>query len=98
LGASFIQVSADRTEVFTETANGVTTTLGSWSDHESDSVVRFAAGITAGADVQLGRGFYAGVFGGYEWAVDDVRLSIGPNEVSVNGSGYVAGLVIGKRF
>lgn len=98
LGASFIQVSADRTEVFTETTSGVTTTLGSWSDHESDSVVRFAAGITAGADVQLGKGYYAGVFGGYEWAVDDVRLSIGPNEVSVNGSGYVAGLVIGKRF
>lgn len=99
LGVSYIEVTADRTETFTETATGGgTTTLGSWHDHASTGAVRFAAGITAGADLELGKGYYAGIFGGYEWAVDAVQLNIGPNSAAVNGSGFVAGLVVGKRF
>lgn len=99
LGLSYIQIIADRTEVFTDTSvAGVTTTLGTWRDHRSDSGVRFAAGLTGGAAWDLGDGFYAGAFGGYEWAVDAVRINIGPNTASVNGSGYVVGAVLGKRF
>ena len=99
LGVGFIQVTADRTEVFTETtAGGSTTILGTWHDHRTECAVRLAAGLTAGAAMELGDGYYAGAFGGYEWAVDAVRLTIGPNSASVNGSGFVAGAVLGKRF
>lgn len=99
LGVSYIAVAADRTETFTETTpGGGTTTLGSWHDHTNTGGVRFAAGITAGADLELGKGYYAGILGGYQWAVDAVQINIGPNAAAVSGSGFVAGLVVGKRF
>lgn len=99
LGVSYIAVTADRTETFTATATGGgTTTLGTWHDHSTEGAWRFAAGFTAGADADLGKGYYAGIFGGYEWAVDDVQLAVGPNTASLNGSGYVVGFVLGRRF
>ncbi len=99
LGVSYISMTADRTEVLTETATGGgTSTLGTWHDHRTAGVWRFTTGLTAGADVDLGKGYYAGIFGGYQWTVDDVRIAIGPNTASLNPSGFVAGLVLGRRF
>lgn len=99
LGVSYLSLTADRDETFTQTATGgARTSLGQWHDHQSETAWRFALGLTAGADWDLGDGYYAGIFGGYEWAVNDVRLAVGPNTVTFNGSGYVAGVVLGYRY
>ena len=95
LGVGYVDLAAERSELFTDSRAGL---LGSWKDRASEASWHFTAGLTAGADVDFGRGFYGGVFGGYEWAVDEVRFAIGPNHVSLDASGFVAGLMFGKRF
>jgi hypothetical protein len=94
-----VDLDVPRSEVFVQTpAGGGTSVVNRWSNHASQLDVLLGLGITAGADVDLGKGFYAGVFGGYEWVTDKVNLTVGPNTVSFDGSGYVVGAVFGKRF
>ncbi len=94
-----MDAEVSRDEVFTQTtAGGASTVMGRWSNHANSLNARFGLGVTAAADLDLGRGFYAGVFGGYEWMPDKVNLAVGPGTVSFDGSGYVAGAVIGKKF
>lgn len=95
LGVGYVDLAAERSELFADSRAGL---LGSWKDRASEGSWHFTAGLTAGADIDFGRGFYGGVFGGYEWAVDDARFAIGPNHVSLDASGFVAGLMFGKRF
>ncbi len=99
LGMTYLQVDADRKESFVETTpGGARSTLGAWHDQESESAWRFTFGLTAGGDWDLGDGYYAGIYGGYEWTLNDVRLNLGPNEIRFNGSGFVAGVVLGYRY
>ena len=99
IGIGYVDISARRTETFIQNTPGAgATTLASWRDSEDSNGVRFASGITAGADVQLGRGIHAGIFGGYDWVVSPMRFSVGPNRVELDSSGFVAGVVIGKTF
>jgi len=96
---NLVDAEVSRDEVFTQTtAGGASTVMGRWSNHANSLNARFGLGVTAAADLDLGRGFYAGVFGGYEWMPDKVNLAVGPGTVSFDGSGYVAGAVIGKQF
>jgi hypothetical protein len=99
LGVSYLDVLAQRSEVFANEPNtGAATTLGSWQDRSREGAFRFAAGITAGADLDLGAGFSIAAFGGYEWTVNDVRIDVGPSYVDFDGSGFVAGAALRKRF
>jgi hypothetical protein len=99
VGIGYLDVSADRSEVFVQTATGGgSTLLGSWTDHQDKTGIRFTTGLTAGADWDLGNGFYTGVAGGYDWVVGATRLNLGPNTVSMDGSGFVGRMVVGKRF
>ena len=99
IGVALLDISAERSEVFIRTAtDGTKTQLGSWHDQKNQTTVRFTAGVTGGADYDLGNDFYAGIYGGYDWAVDTARFSLGPNTISMDGSGFVAGAVVGKRF
>ena len=84
-----------RNEVFAQSGGGV---IGRWSNHGSEQNVLFGLGVSGGVDLDLGKGFYAGVFGGYEWVTQKVDLSSGPNTISYDPSGYVFGAVFGKRF
>ena len=95
LGLALLDVSAKRAETFVDSTQG---NLGNWNDSSSSSKWRFTTGLSAGADVDLGGGYYAGLNGGYEWTVADVSFNLGPNNVSFSGSGYVFGLTFGKRF
>ena len=99
ISANYVNVDVDRSETFVATyADGSTATLNSWSDTGSESKWLFGAGATAGADVQFGNGYFAGIYGGYEWVADEVDVTVGPNTVSVDMSGYTAGVQAGKRF
>ncbi len=95
LGVAFLDVSAKRAETFVDSAQG---SRGNWSDSSSSAKWRLTTGLSIGADVDLGSGYYAGLNGGYEWTVADVSFNLGPNNVSFSGSGYVFGLTFGKRF
>ena len=95
LGVAYVDVSTDRSEYFRTSTGGL---LASWQDHASAGQFRFATGITGGVDADLGHGYYAGAYGGYEWVLEDVSLASGPNTISLNPSGFVAGLVLGKKF
>jgi hypothetical protein len=69
-----------------------------WSDHAGDRQVYLGFGLTGGANLDLGKGWFTGVFGGYEWVMENVDLAIGPNRVSVDASGWTAGLAFGRSF
>jgi hypothetical protein len=48
--------------------------------------------------LDLGKGFSAGVFGGYEYVPEKASVAVGPNTLSFGISGWVAGAVVGVRF
>jgi hypothetical protein len=96
---NYVDVNVSRSESFVASyADGSTATLNSWSDQTDKSEWIFGAGLTVDADVQFGNGYFAGLWGGYEWVSDDVEVEVGPNQVSVDVSGYTVGLLGGKKF
>jgi hypothetical protein len=82
-------VRLHRTEMFQPNA---------WYHHSRESQVAVGLGVTAGADLDLGKGFYTGAFGGYEWITRPAKVTVGPNSGTIDASGFVAGAVLGKRF
>lgn len=86
-------VDVKRSEVFAYRG-----TVTRWSDRADETKLTVGLGITAGANVDLGKGWFTGVFGGYEWVPDKTKINVGPNTVSLDASGWVAGLSIGKNF
>jgi hypothetical protein len=99
ISVNVIDVEARRSEVFVQQpAAGPSAVVNRWSNHESQMDVFFGLGVTGSANVEMGKGYYASVFGGYEWVSQKVEFTVGPNTVSFDGSGYVIGVTLGKRF
>jgi hypothetical protein len=99
IGLDLVNLDVPRSEVFVQTpAGGPSVVVSRWSNQASQTAALLGFGVTGGADLDLGKGFYAGLFGGYEWVAQKVNLTVGPNAVSFDGSGYVVGAVFGKRF
>ncbi len=86
-------VDIKRSEVFAYRG-----TVTRWSDRADETKLMVGLGITAGANLDLGKGWFAGVFGGYEWVPDETKINVGPNTVTLDASGWVAGLTLGKQF
>jgi hypothetical protein len=94
-----IDASVERTEEFIQTpAGGGSTVLGKWTDRGDRQQLFFGLGAVGEANMDLGKGYYAGAFGGYEWVSDSLKVSVGPNSVRLDASGWVVGLNLGKRF
>ena len=72
--------------------------LSQWSDRAGQREVNLGLGITGGANLNLGKGWFTGVFGGFEWVMENMDFTVGPNRVSVDASGWTAGLAFGKSF
>lgn len=99
VSANILQASAHRTETFIQTsAAGGSSVLAQWSDHGSHQGLSMGLGAVGGFDVDLGNGFFAGGFGGYDWIANDVNVSVGPNVLNIDATGWVAGGVVGIRF
>ncbi|MBN1269749.1 MAG: hypothetical protein JXB04_09190, partial [Kiritimatiellae bacterium] len=98
ISATRVEMDAKRTEEFVAVySDGRTQTLSRWEDDECEGEWLFGAGVQAGAEVDLGSGWFAGIFGGYDW-VDEVEMDIGPNTVTLDPSGYTVGIEIGKKI
>ena len=89
ISLNLIDADVHRTEVFA----GQT-----WSDNGSKFDVRFGMGINGGASLDLGHGFYLGVSGGYDYVPQHLDVSVGPNTISLDPSGWEVSGVIGVRF
>ncbi|HVV72312.1 MAG TPA: hypothetical protein VHI52_12575, partial [Verrucomicrobiae bacterium] len=75
VSANIVQASAQRNETFIQsTAAGGSTVLGRWSDHASHQGLSMGLGAVGGFDVDLGGGFFAGGFGGYDWIAKEVNV------------------------
>jgi hypothetical protein len=94
-----VGLDAQRTERFIQDQTGTAgRVLRSWSDQSTQYDVLLGLGVTGGIDLDLGKGFFAGIFGGYEWVIDEAKASVGPSTVALDCSGFVAGALLGKRF
>jgi hypothetical protein len=88
-------MQVERTETF-QFGDGTGRT--SWRDTADKLKAAFGLSGVAGADLDLGKGWFTGIFGGYEWVPDKTKINVGPNTVSLDASGWVAGLSVGKNF
>ena len=96
---NIVDASVKRTESFVQVpTGGAATVLAQWSDHASRQEVYLGLGAVGGVDLDFGKGYYGGVFGGYEWVSDSLKVAVGPNNILLDASGWVAGLSVGKRF
>lgn len=96
---NYLDFSADRKEVFTTTsADGSTQTLNNWSDSVNAGRWRLGLECSAGVDVDVYKGWTVGLFGGFDWQTQKAEVDVGPNTVSVDLSGYMAGVEFGKMF
>jgi hypothetical protein len=98
LGLAVVGLNAERTESFYNTTSAGTAQLKSWRDSQNGWQVSFSGGVTAGVDYDLGKGYFVGVFGGYNWVVNPTQVELGPSRVTMDASGYVTGAVFGRRF
>jgi hypothetical protein len=98
LGLAVVGLNAERTESFYNNTSAGTTQLGSWRDSQNGWQVSFSGGVTAGVDYDLGKGYFVGIFGGYNWVVNPTQVELGPSRVTMDASGYVTGAVFGRRF
>lgn len=99
LSLNHLRLRAYRSEVFEkEYSDGSRIARQSWSDRESRDLFRFGAGVNAGLDWHSGDRWFAGLRAGYEWVPEKARLSVGPNRVSVDASGYTLSAAAGFRF
>ena len=89
ISLNLIDADVHRTEMFA----GQT-----WSDNGSKFDVRFGMGINGGASLDLGHGFYLGISGGYDYVPQHLDVSVGPNTISLDPSGWEVSGVIGVRF
>jgi hypothetical protein len=99
ISLNIADANVQRTEEFIQNpAAGGSVVLGKWSDQGQRQQVFVGLGAVGGANMDLGRGYYTGVFGGYEWVSDSLKVTVGPNTVRLDASGWVVGLNVGKRF
>jgi hypothetical protein len=99
VSANIIDVNGQRTEVFVQTpAGGSSAVIDRWSDQGSHLGVSVGLGALGAIDLDLGRGFFTSAFGGYEWVAEKVNVTLGPNVLSADASGWVVGGLIGLKF
>lgn len=95
---NLINVDAMRNEeLVSHYPSGDMMSLGSWQDKESDNSVRIGAAIEAGVNVKLSESWFAGITAGYEW-IDNTSVTVGPNEINIDLSGFTTSFIIGVRF
>ena len=99
VGAAFSVVEADRAESLIGTSvAGVKNTIHTWHDSTTNREWSLMGGATGGANIQLTRRVFADLHAGYEWTSSNNGLTVGPNTLTLNPSGYTAGASIGVKF
>jgi hypothetical protein len=99
LSLNYVSTGVQRSETFLAVhADGSVESLDSWHDHAGKAKLMLGAGVTAGVDINIGGGFFAGIWGGYERVSGDFNINVGPNAVSLDLTGYTAGAAVGFCF
>ncbi len=91
---SLLDARLRREETFETDAGRV---VGQWNDRADEQKWLWGATISLGAQWQLNEQLYLGASGGYDW-VETTRLSIGPDRVAYDISGYQLELALGWTF
>ncbi len=93
-----LDVTASRREQFVGIAdNGVESVLNAWHDKNSASRLLAGAGIELASHIRVTESVFLGLRGGYEW-VDKTSITVGPNKVALDLSGYTASAAAGVKF
>jgi hypothetical protein len=99
VGINIVDAAVERKELFVQVpAGGVSRVVRQWRDEGKAQEVFFGMGVTGGLEVEMGRDYFGGIFGGYEWVSELANVVVGPNNVRLDASGWVVGLSVGKRF
>lgn len=91
---NLLDASLRRHETFSQ-GNG--TVIASWEDREDKWACRGGIGAQLGLQVAVTEHWRVSAAGGYDW-VDKYRLSVGPDRVSIDLSGYEVELAVGRSF
>ncbi len=94
LTLNLLDADMRRTETFRQ-ANGAV--ISSWNDNSDKQSWRTGAGVQVGVQLALSEQWHVTAAGGYEW-VDKYSLSVGPDRVHVDLSGYQLELALGRAF
>lgn len=95
----YMTAELTRNEVIIRTAqDGSQSTTAVWRDTENDESWVPAAGLLAGAGLELDNGWFAEASAGYEWMMDKPEFSVGPSRVRIDLSGLQAAAGLGLRF
>lgn len=99
ISANYVDVDVERNEEFVKIySDGRTEVLQSWRDEESEGKWRFGVGVIGGLQVNLNETWFATAFGAYDWIEEEVEVPVGPNTITIDPSGYSAGVEIGKKL
>jgi len=94
LTANLLDADMRRVETFRQSNGAV---IASWHDKSDKQVWRMGAGVQVGVQLALSEQWSLTAAGGYEW-VDTYNLSVGPDRVRVDLSGYQLELALGRKF
>ena len=96
---NLVSASLDRREVLYSSKNGGSEqALATWTDASDDEEWVIGLGLSAGAEVNLGKTWFATASVGYEYMLNDPTFAVGPSEVQLDLSSLQADLGLGLRF
>jgi hypothetical protein len=69
-----------------------------WDDQADETKLTAGFGLHGALDIGLGNGWSVGASAGYDWLLDDCDLSVGPNQVTLDLSGYTLSAQVGREL
>ena len=95
---NYLDLTAKRTEQFNVIrADGSVKTLNEWKDKESESEWLLGAGVSVGGRVSLDKNWFVDLSMMYE-NVEEGDVDVGPNNVTMDPTGYSVSLQVGRGF
>ena len=96
---NLVDARASRHEAWLEAnAGGAEREVFAWNDRTSKVMVRPGCGLHGAVEIQLGKGWSAGAAAGYDWLLGDCDLTLGPNRVSLDLSGYTVSAQVVRQL
>lgn len=94
-----VSLDVDRDEnLIASYPDGASAVVQHWSDSASDSGWLFGLGLGAGIGIPLSQKWLLSIEGRYDWLPKEQELTVGPNEVETDFSGYTASATVGIVF
>ena len=94
---NYVDAEMDRSEIFIATAaSGASRVIRNWTDSDRKGGWLLGAGMSVGANVEISHGWSFELSAGYDWVLDEMRYSVGPNEAQIDVSGFSLGVMLRK--